>query len=281
MDDLRCQGQAEESNRALWDEMARVHIGAYKEVDLLRRGEEILDPVELRELGDVRGKTMLHLQCHIGTDTLAWARHGAVVTGVDFSGQAIACAEGLRDELGLEATFLESNVYGLHAILDERFDVVYTSRGILCWLRDLNAWARIVAHFLKPGGVFYLLDSHPILNTLVERAPGDYGFVYRYFHQAEPTVWEAGGPDYADSSHALQNPSHEWAWALSDIVNAVLVAGLALESLNEHEHCFYKHLPSMTSDDGRTYRLPSSAGNLPLLFSLRATKPIGRGDRKS
>ena len=152
MDDSRCQGQAETSNRVLWDEMARVHIAAYAEVDLLRRGEEILDPVELRELGDVRGKTMLRLQCHTGTDTLAWARRGAVVTGVDFSGQAIACAERLRDELGLEARFLESNVYDLTTALDGEFDVAYTSRGILCRLRDLNAWARIVAHFLKPGG---------------------------------------------------------------------------------------------------------------------------------
>jgi len=281
VDESRCQGQAEESNRALWDEMARVHIGAYKEVELLRRGEEILDPVELRELGDVRGKTMLHLQCHIGTDTLAWARRGAVVTGVDFSGQAIACAEGLRDELGLDARFLESNVYDLRAVLDERFDVVYTSRGVLCWLRDLEEWARIVAHFLKPGGVFYLLDSHPIINAIEEHSPGELAFAHRYFHETQATVWEAGGPDYADPRHALQHPSHEWAWALSEIVNAMLAAGLVLESLNEHEHCFYKHLPSMTSDDGRTYRLPSCAGKLPLLFSLRATKPIGRGDRKS
>ena len=119
MDDSRCQGQAEESNRALWGEMARVPI-AYKEVDLVRRGEEILDPVELREIGQVSEKTMLHLQCHIGADSLAWVRRGAVMTGIDLSGQAIACAEGLR------------------AILDEEFDVVYTSRGILCWLRDLE-----------------------------------------------------------------------------------------------------------------------------------------------
>jgi SAM-dependent methyltransferase len=189
VDDSRCQGQAEESNRALWDEMARVHIGAYKEVELLRRGEEILDPVELRELGDVGGKTMLHLQCHIGTDTLAWARRGAVVTGVDFSGQAIACAEGLRDELGLEARFLESNVYDLRVVLDEKSDVVYTSRGILCWLRDLEKWARAVSGFLKFGEIFYLLDFHQGLNELEECPPGRPAFAHRYFHQAEPMVY--------------------------------------------------------------------------------------------
>jgi hypothetical protein len=139
VDDSRCQRQAEESNRALWDELARVHIGAYKEVELLRRGEEILDPVELREIGDVRGKTMLHLQCHIGTDSLAWTRRGAVMPGVDFSAEAIACAECLRDELGLEARFLESNAYDLTTALDGEFDVVYNV-------------ARCLVLVARPGG---------------------------------------------------------------------------------------------------------------------------------
>ena len=143
MDDSRCQRQAEESNRALWDELARVLIGAYKEVELLRRGEEILDPVELREIGDVRGKTMLHLQCHIGTDSLAWTRRGAVMTGVDFSGQTIAYADGLCGALGLSARFLRSNVYDLRAVLDEEFDIVYNVARCLVLVARLG---RMGAH---------------------------------------------------------------------------------------------------------------------------------------
>jgi len=271
MDDDETHRQAEEANRALWDEMARVHIRAYTEVQLLQDGQEILDEIELREVGDVRDKRLLHLQCHIGTDTLAWARHGAVVTGVDFSAEAIACAEALRDELGLAARFIRSNVYDLPDVLSEQFDIVYTSRGVLCWLRDLDKWSRVIAHFLNPAGVFYLMESHPILNALEECAPGVLSFVRSYFHHPEPTRWDAGGPDYADPTHRLQHPAHEWDWALSDVLNAVVGAGLRIEFLNEYDREFFRRFPSMTGD-GRWYRLPQYAGMVPLLFTLRARK---------
>lgn len=264
--------QAEESNRRLWDEMARVHIQAYKEVQLLRSGGEVLDPIELHEVGDVNGRRMLHLQCHIGTDTLAWARRGAIVTGVDFSGEAIRCAEALRDELGLHARFIQSNVYSLPDVLSEEFDIVYTSRGVLCWLRDLAAWAQVVTGFLCPGGFFYLMESHPILNALEEPVPGEVAFVHPYFHCPDPVRWEAGGPDYADPSHRLGHPSHEWIWSLSDIVNALLGARLRLEFLNEHDRLFFQFLPSMKSEDGRWYRLPEYGDKIPLLFTLRARR---------
>lgn len=263
---------AEEANRLLWDEMARVHIRAYKEVHLLRDGVEILDEIELREVGSVRGKRLLHLQCHIGTDTLAWARRGAIVTGVDFSSEAIACAERLRDELGLTARFIQTNVYDLHHVLSEEFDIVYTSRGVLCWLRDLEAWARVVARYLAPGGLFYLMESHPLLNALEEHSPGDLAFRHPYFHSSEPVRWEPGGPDYADPSHRLGHPSHEWIWTLSDVVNAILGAGLRIQFLNEYDRVFFQFLPSMTSEDGRWYRLPKYGDKVPLLFTLRARK---------
>lgn len=272
MTDREQHRQAEESNRRLWDEMARVHIRAYREVQLLRDGEEILDAIELREVGNVEGKRILHLQCHIGTDTLAWARHGAIATGVDFSGEAIQCAERLRDELGLSARFILSNVYSLPDVLSEEFDIVYTSRGVLCWLRDLDAWAKVIARFLVPGGVFYLMESHPILNALEERSSGEPAFSHPYFHRPEPVRWEAGGPDYADPSHRLGHPSHEWIWSLSDVVNALLGEGLRIEFLNEHDRLFFQFLPSMTSEDGRWYRLPKYEDKIPLLFTLRARK---------
>ena len=164
---------AEHSNRAYWDEIAPVHARAYREIDLLRNGEAILDEIELREVGEVEGKTLLHLQCHIGTDTLAWARRGAIVTGVDFSPQSIALARQLQKELGLRATLICANLYELPGVLDQRFDVVYTSRGVLCWLRDLQEWARIIAHFLKPGGIFYIMESHPTCHTFERAEDGE------------------------------------------------------------------------------------------------------------
>ena len=197
--------EAEARNRALWDELAHIHMGSYLEVGMLRRGEEILDPVELEEVGAVGGRTLLHLQCHIGTDTLAWARHGAIVTGVDFSQEAVTCAELLSAELGIPARFVRSNVYDAPQVLSEQYDIVYTSRGVLCWLTDIREWARIVARLLRPGGFLYLLDSHPMLYALEEQPKGLWSFEHPYFHDDEPTAWsddEAAGSEPASGSRS-------------------------------------------------------------------------------
>jgi SAM-dependent methyltransferase len=264
--------QAEQCNQELWDEIAPVHLQAYEEVAILRRGGTVLDEIELREIGEARGKTLLHLQCHIGTDTLSWARRGAIVTGVDFSAQSIACARLLQQELGLSATFLRANVYDLPAILQAQFDIVYTSRGVLCWLRDLDQWAQVIAHFLKPGGVFYMLESHPFCHIFEETGPGRLTIAYPYFHQVEPTCWDGHEPDYADPTYFPEHPSYEWQWSLSDILNALLQAGLRLESFHEYEHMFYKAFPGMESCAERCFHFPQYAGKLPLLFTLRARK---------
>jgi SAM-dependent methyltransferase len=267
--------QAEESNRALWDEIAPVHFNAYREVDILRRGGIALDELEVQEVGEVKGKTLLHLQCHIGTDTLSWARLGAIVTGVDFSPQSLAYARQLQQELGLDATFIESNIYDLPQVLDGQFDIVYTSRGVLCWLRDIDAWARIIAHYLKPGGPFYIMESHPLLNVLEETAPGQLSIVHPYFHRSEPTLWDDQSGDYADESYIAQHPSYEWDWTLSDIVSALLKAGLNLESFGEHDRLFDRRFPGMMECAPGWFQMPEYAGKLPLIFTLRAKKPGG------
>ena len=267
---------AEEANMARWNESALIHEKAYQEIEMLRRGEEILDPLELAELGDVEGKRMLHIQCHIGTDSLAWARHGAVVTGIDFSEEAVGVAERLRDELDVEARFIQSNVYDLARTLageENTYDIVYTSRGVLCWLRDLDVWARLIARFLRPGGTFYILESHPFLNTLEEQDAGTLSFDYPYFHRTEPMFWKGGEPDYADVSQIVKNPSYEWVWSISEIMTALLKAGLRIESFGEHERLFFRLYPSMATDDGRNFRLKGYEGKLPLIFTLGASKP--------
>jgi len=266
--------EAELQNQALWDEIAPVHLESYKEVALLREGLEVLDEIELREVGDVAGKSLLHLQCHIGSDTLAWARHGAIVTGVDFSAESVACANQLSQELELPATFIHSNIYDVRAIHDGEYDIVYTSKGVLCWLKDLQEWGRIIAHYLKPGGVFYMMESHPIIMALEEKKPGELSFAYPYFHKDSPTEWEPGDPDYADGEYIRKNGSAEWEWTVSDILNALIGAGLQLEFVNEYEKLFFQLFPSMTTEDGRWFRLPNYAKRLPLLMTLRARKPL-------
>ncbi len=147
-----------EANRVRWNQLADVNVKSrYYDVDGFRCGKSSLKSIERDEVGEVRGQTLLHLQCHFGLDTLSWRRLGAEVTGVDFSPTAIALARELSREVGLEANFIEANIYDLPTVLEGQFDIVFASYGVLCWLPDLLAWARVAAHFLKAGGAFHLI----------------------------------------------------------------------------------------------------------------------------
>ena len=143
-----------EANRKLWDQWTAEHEASpFYDVAGFRAGKDRLRSIELSEMPDVRGKTLLHLQCHFGLDTLAWARRGAIASGVDFSEQSIALARSLSQELGIAADFYCSDIYNLPAVLDGQFDIVFTSYGVLHWLKDLQRWGEVIAHFLKPGGI--------------------------------------------------------------------------------------------------------------------------------
>ena len=151
------------ANLDAWNLMTGIHA-ASREYRLaeFKAGENVLKPIELREVGDVRGKSLLHMQCHFGLDTMSWARMGANVTGVDFSDQAIALARSISDELKIPARFIQSNIYDAPDVLHEQFDIVFTSYGALCWLPDIKRWAEIAASFVKPGGFFYIAEFHPL-----------------------------------------------------------------------------------------------------------------------
>ena len=150
-------------NQQLWDEWTRIHeTSSFYDLEGFRRGGIRLRPYEVEEIGDVAGRELLHLQCHFGIDTLSWARLGARVTGADFSPAAIVLATRLAGELELDARFVRSDLYDLPNVLEGEFDLVYTSRGVLGWLPDISRWARVVSHFLKPGGTFYITEIHPV-----------------------------------------------------------------------------------------------------------------------
>src|SRR5215471_11552990 len=156
-------------NRDAWDLRTRAHLGStFYDVASFKAGRNTLRPPEREELGDVRGRTLLHLQCHFGLDTLSWARLGASVTGADFSEESIAVATSLAAELGLDARFVCADLYELPDVLDGQFDIVVTTYGVLSWLPDLDRWARVVAHFLRPGGTFCLVEIHPAIGLFDE-----------------------------------------------------------------------------------------------------------------
>ncbi len=263
----------EDGNRILWNELTDVHIKSYG-VDKFLAGETTLDEIQLRELGDIKGKSLLHLQCHFGLDTLSLAREGAIVTGVDFSERAIINARQLVDVTGIPARFILSNIYDLESKLDEKFDVVYTTMGVLCWLKDIKRWGEIIGRYLKPGGMLYLMESHPIINIFDDTKPGPLAITIDYFHKDEPIIWDDHAPDYSDPTHLQENPSYEWRWTISDIINSLISAGLTIEFFNEYDKVFSKYFPDMEKDQDGWWVLPHLRGKLPLMFSLRARKTV-------
>lgn len=258
-------------NRDLWDELTPIHARSeFYDVDGFKSGRSTLKSIELEELGDVSGKTFLHLQCHFGLDTLSWARLGARVTGVDFSGRAIDLARSLGRELGIPARFVESNVYDLPAVLDDRFDIVFTSYGVLAWLPDLARWAEVVVRFLQPGGTFYMVEIHRLLQVFDDSADRpELKVTHSYFPGPEPLEFERTG-SYADSSVLLENPSYEWPHSLGEVVSALTSAGLRIDFLHEFPVCCHKALPFMTQDYAGWWRLEGD--RIPLTFSVKATK---------
>lgn len=267
-------------NRDAWDRMASVHARSAMYapmIEALRAGRSALLPIEQRELPPLRGLRLLHLQCHIGTDTLSMALQGADVTGIDFSEVAISQARRLAADLNLPARFTHSDVYRTRDAVEGHFDLVFTSYGTICWLHDLEAWARVIADCLKPGGAFYIIDGHPMALALDETSTAAGGFRLKHAiltRPDQPGIF-ASDRSYADPDLRFEpKPMAEWAHPISEVVNALLRAGLHLEFLNEHPECAWAMLECMQLGDDGLYRLPDDAGlRIPFLFSLMARKP--------
>ena len=261
------------ANLRHWDEVASLHPQtAFYEfyLDRLRAGGTSLHRVELEEMGDVAGRSLLHLQCHIGTESSSWARRGARVTAVDFSANAIDQARRISAELGVDVRYVHSNIYELG--LDERFDIVYTSWGVLGWLPDLHEWARVVARHLVPGGVFYIAEFHPVVWLFDEHAPA-LRVKYAYFPGEEP-IADDSPHSYADPTTRLEHTrTYGWQYTLGTLVTALIDAGLQIEFLHELPRCVAQVLPLLArdeTDDERWFRLPDGVPELPLAFTLRA-----------
>ncbi len=267
-----------ELNRNWWDERVPIHVGsAFYDVDGFREGGSTLRPFELEEVGDVGGKRLAHLQCHFGLDTLSWARAGASVAGLDFSGPAIEAASSLAAETGLDARFVQADVYdAAEALGGERFDIVYTGFGALNWLPDLPRWASVVASLLADGGFLYLAEFHPFTWVFDEDTAT---IAFDYFHDPEGVSFD----DQEEGSYAdldvptRNNATREWAHPLSEIVAAVLGAGLRVELLSEHDYTLFPRFDDLELDEdflsaGVVYRPPVGKPRLPLMFSLRAVK---------
>jgi SAM-dependent methyltransferase len=268
-------------NRRLWDEWTAIHeTSAFYDLDGFRRGGIRIKAYELDEIGPVDGLSLLHLQCHFGIDTLSWARLGARVTGADFSPVAIDLARRLAEELGFpEARFVRSELERLPDVLSDQFDLVYTSNGVLGWLPDIRAWARVAAHFVRPGGRFYVTEIHPVANAFEDEGvrPGELALRYPYWEHEAPLSFPVHG-SYADpAAHVEATREHGWDHGLGEIVTALIEAGLRIETLREYPFVNWP-LEFLEEAAGGTWRLPGALdGRLPLFFSILASKPGGGG----
>ena len=255
-------------NKKWWDTITSYHATS-KEYNLteFKKGKTSLQEIELKELGNVKGKKLLHLLCHFGMDTLSWARKGAIVTGVDLSDASITLAKKISMENNIPATFICSDMYKLPHVLHKKFDIIFMSYGVLLWLSNIKKWAKIIAHFLKKGGTFYIVELHPFTNIVSH----DFSMEYDYFDKG-PFLDDADGT-YANWNEKIPGKTYAWSYTVSDILNSLLDEGFRIQYFHEFPFTMYNQFPGhMKKNKKGQYVLKNKKIKIPLLFSIKATR---------
>ncbi|WP_336992309.1 class I SAM-dependent methyltransferase [Leucobacter sp. VD1] len=268
------------ANRENWDDRAELHAArdgsGYEAQRYIEQAEALSDVVrfDMPLLGDIDGLRAVHLQCHIGTDTLSLARLGAQVTGLDFSERAVAEARRLVSESGDAVDFVQADVRAAaEALPNGAFDLVYTGIGALCWLPSVEEWARVVAALLAPGGFLFIREGHPILWVMDESLDDDLHLRFPYFEHEAPTEWD-DDQSYVPTAKPVQaSKTYEWNHSLGEIVTALIKAGLRIDLLVEHDSVPWEALPGqMVLRPGGEWALAERSGVMPLSYTLRASK---------
>jgi len=257
-------------NEETWDLKVPIHAdSAFYELESFKEGKSSLNPIELEEMGEVYGKTLLHLQCHFGLDTMSWSRLGAKCTGIDLSAKGIEKAIEINKTLKLPTTFIQSNVYDVPENVSGQFDIVFTSYGVIGWLPDLNLWAKVIAEKLKPGGVFYMVEFHPIMWMFdyTKEQPE-----LKYAYNQKEVIYEEYKGTYADSESSMLSKEYGWNHGLGEVVTALAGAGLSVEFLHEFDEAPYDVFPDMVKNTEGQYMLKEGNRLHPLLYSIKAIK---------
>ena len=251
-----------EVNKDTWDKRTEIHVESeFYNVDGFLNGDNTLNQIEISEIGNVEGKSLLHLQCHFGLDTLGWARLGATVTGVDLSSTAIEQAQALAMASQLDANFICSDVYSFKEKSSEQFDIVFTSYGVICWLPCLDEWAQLIADKLKVGGTFYMAEFHPVFDIVSG---------YSYFAKDEPDIEEE--TTYSENAGDETSKVVLWPHPISEVLNALLKAGLRIEHFNEFDYSPYNCFEGLVEEETGKYVMRREGQSVPLVYSVKATK---------
>lgn len=257
-----------EINRNSWNAKVEPHLKSdFYFVEEFLHGRTSLNSIELELLGDVKGKEILHLQCHFGQDSISLSRMGAKLTGIDLSDKAIETAKNLAQKCGTDTEFIVSDVYDLPNVLDQKFDIVYSSYGTIGWLPDLEKWAKVISRFLKPGGKFVFVEFHPVVWMFDD----DFTFVkYNYFN--EKPIVETQEGTYADQSANIVQDYVMWNHPLSDVLNNLIKENLKIEYFEEYDWSPYACFRHNEEFEKGKYRIPQFGNKVPHVFSVVAGK---------
>ena len=255
-------------NRKSWNNRTDAHLKSeFYDMDGFLKGNTSLNDIELQLLGDVKGKSILHLQCHFGQDSMSLSRLGATVTGIDLSDKAIENARRIALEINVNTKFICCDIYDLPKHLDEQFDIVYTSYGTIGWLPDLDKWANIIAKFLKPNGQFIFVEFHPVVWMFDD----DFEKIkYNYF-KSDPIIETESGT-YAERNAEINQENVTWNHSLSEVVNSLIKSGLNIKSLDEYDYSPYNCFNNTTQISPKKYRIEHLANNIPMVYSILAEK---------
>ena len=255
-----------ETNKQFWNAATGVNFGSdFYDQESFEKGRNSLNSIELDLLGDIKGKSVLHLQCHFGQDTISLQRMGAIATGVDLSDEAITKARDINDRLGLGTEFICSDVFALKEKLHQQFDIVFTSYGTIAWLPDLDKWADVIRHFLKPGGKFVFAEFHPA----VWMWDDDFTEVKYAYLNREPIADVEEGT-YADKDAGTQNAFVCWNHGIGEVVTALLKQGLAIDALREFDYSPYPSFKGTEEFEPGKFRIKQFGNKMPLVYALRA-----------
>lgn len=256
------------SNKEWWNKRVAPHIKSdFYDLASFKSGKTSLNNIELKALGNVNGKSLLHLQCHFGMDALSWAREGAIVTGIDFSVEAIKTATALAKELSLEAKFICSDLYDLPQNLNQQFDIVFTSYGVIGWLPDLDKWACIISNFLKHGGIFFIAEFHPVLWMMDD----DFTYIkHSYFNDGVIVIDSKGS--YADPNSNISDIEYGWNHSFDEIIGSLLKYDLSITQFQEFPFSPFNCFNNTVKGADNMYRIKGLENKLPMVYSIKAIK---------
>lgn len=257
-----------EINKHSWNNKVDTHLNSdFYNLKGFLKGETSLNPIELEILGDIRGKTILHLQCHFGQDSISLSRLGAEVTGVDLSDKAIESARKIAKETNSNTEFICCDLYDLENHLDKPFDIVFTSYGAITWLPDLDKWGKLISKFLKPNGKFIFVEFHPVVWMFDDNFEK---IGYNYFN-AEPIIETEDGT-YADRNAEISQSCVTWNHSMSEVINSLLNHALQLKEIQEYDYSPYNVFSNTEEFEPKKFRIKHLGNKIPMLYSIVAIK---------